>query len=608
MKHSLVALALFFVCIPTLGEGWSEEKMSKEMDKAIAKALKAGTTDRFTYCQFVKQKVGWKFLHEYFNKQGYYVVEVLGNVWTHENEYYFEIVPYDKAALWVIKGTFFPKEKMPDVKKGNVELLGRRTYHDIFWTGDVVNGNIDGKGYGGAYISKDSILLIDGTFRNGKMAGEVTYRIGKPEETGYLRIAGSLNRRMKDNALCDYGWYANVQDCGEGVAILERAFYVWDEKRETPKKYTRRGPYSTGEGSYWYYVDKDLKEPFQLPVGTFRHEADFKDGYALVKHCPTNQWDARKKNANWIEYKVDHNGHFTITDNEKTIMVQKYNYVMEQWDEMMREFKQGFPDVCDAGFLPGMNVPERITKFDEYYRSIKLVNPEQEYSNMGIDINKYITYRQLVELFDIAYSNHHDEWELEDNISDAIRSYQYTDYRYRPSFKVGKYFYSDWMTIRERRGKELISVLESNKKFNPPGKSASLNRIRNTISKLSSEYRAKIDLAYDKVWQAAGITDTKARKSGEQIDWYNSVSPSDLEKRQDLFFNTYYTYKKEGVISFKDTYAEVRYNIVYHSDKTLDYYVINYSSLKDNSEGSYFKSEADMIKAIIRMYNKTYPK
>jgi hypothetical protein len=588
------------------GDGWTEEKMEKAMEKVVKKALKEGVGAEFANYQFVSDKVSDEYIKEYCLKKGYHVPYTKRHVWKHEYEVFFILVPFNNVGEWVIKGTYYPDKNLPTVKKGRVTLLNGMTFDNVTWTGNVTNGNIDGKGIGGAYINKDSILLIDGTFKNGQMNGEVIYRFGTPNDKGYMRMGDRMAMNTKTKTFYDHGMYVNIKNCGEGIKTLEWAYYSYSENRHKMMKMVPRGQYGADYGSYWYFTDNDLNPLFKMPEGTFKFVKDFTNGYAIVKHCPEDQWNAASRSAIWVEYKVDRKGNFSLSDGEKTRMAEKYDYVMEQWDEMMGEFKQGFPKVCDAGFLPGMNVPERISNFDKYFSAYKLVNPVQEIRAIGKDFDKYVVYRQLVELFDIAYSDHSDHWDLSDNIARAERAYERTDFQYRGRFKLGKYIDFSWMSKRENRGLELISDLRANKKFNPQGKNASLDNIKNTITSLYQEYSAQVNGAMRKFNSTSDVVDTKAIWSGEQIDTKNSYSPSGLREHSSLL-STYYKYDKNGKIVFKTKSDWVEYNIRYKYDKTLDYYEIKSNSL-DISILKQYSQEQDMMEDIIRAYNKKYPK
>ena len=579
---------------------------------ALSKGYRDGANKDGTYGYHLRSGISDAEMREACNRYGYHFLRS-EKYWKDDSKSFIYFVPKDEMPSWVINHSFKFDNGTPKLQKGSVILFDGEVVDDIYWTGAVSGGMITGSGVGAKYFDDTKMLVLKGNFKDGKLDGEGYYRYGLPEQSGFFRIAGGHLRAdgptiMTTNhyIMTGAGEYGKTYPVSDGVIRMERGFYNWSENSRKPFTQYEVSVGRYEKGTLWGYYDENFKRLFNFPSGTFEEVRGFQNGKAIVKHTAHNQWESRNRNKDiWIEYSVDKAGNFSFSDEQKEKLVKKYEYTMEDNQKLLNLFKERFPSPASGGFFTGANVPERIDIMNETIKACKLDDPDAciaaVYPKWKEDFD---LYQKLVRLYQLTFSKLDDEyeWDFSDKLSRARRSYEGTDYGYREKFNANKYFKGSWMYDRYSEGHKLVNALKENPRLNVPGKEAILDEFDKRMSDLADEYSSDYNNAIRLFWNAGANADRASELKGEQIDRDRSILPSKLEKHTTLLGGVYYTYDNNGTIYFKRGSDYVSYNIIYDEDMKVEKCEITYNTLKSDLNYGYYRTENDMLNAIVKAY------
>lgn len=588
--------------------------------KAFRSALNDGPDRRGVYGAAVRADITENEIRNYARSNGYHFLSIERYATNSSNlsGIDLKLVRFQTTAgmaEWVLKKSFNVSAR----QTGSMTLFDGKALDGITWSGQVDRGKISGTGYGAKFVDENTVFVVYGTFREGKLAGEGYYRFGSPDEDGFMRIAGGkyvdeyASRRTvaAKYRLRGAGEYARTSPAGEGIMRIERGNYLWDGNHNKP--YTnflyRNDKYV--DGTTWYYIDGAFNKLFNFPEGVFEEISPFHNGSAVVRHTPLAPPLRNKDEVDWIEYTVSRSGEFRFTDSEKEKILRMYDAAMTGSDDMLRLFSSAFlQKPARPAYMEGSAQEKRFKDWDEHCADCTLDSPWAQVRVKHPDGQaKYLTYRRLHRLYNLCHSDDWNTgaWDMDSKVAYAMQRYEAMDYGHRSGFDPSRYLNPEWMAKRMQEGEGLINGLLRDDGFNPANKTAVLDNARERLKELLASYASAVDNARSKLYtKMAGVQYADDLK-GEQIDTGRSTRPSELEKVEHVLGGHHYTYKNWGSIRFHKPAGneEVRYNIQYDSDMKLEFYIIGYNTLGISTVTTY-RTSKEMMAAILEAFNKKY--
>ena len=459
-------------------------------------------------------------------------------------EYYYYRAKEDNSVLF------------KDLKSANANIIGPLgsglSKYVVLWSGNVVDGMIDGNGYGIAYkddriTSDKNLFYIKGDFKRGIPVSTYTYKTLDRSECSIYEVKIDNN-----NGLYNYN--------------------VKEEKRKYSEEY---GLFFEHNGQWKTHMISEAPIIRKMkPDVTIKPVTSFKDGFANVDFIYTRNFF----NCS-LQYKIDENGQYKGLTPKCDEVILSYidsiNTIYKTYSKMfnptdLKTLKKSFKKYgCDIHELRDI-----FARYHAIYDLLKSdIGADTKAKLEGFNNKKEAAYKMHWIYNRILWEAHDYEGYTRDMIDD--------EYKYLKESKVYLVEYVDDLLNQSYIKQDAAQV----------AKDLIIKSIETFQTNLKSEIKRQHG--------AASANYEAKRLKTSKIASHRCKEPSGrlVTGFFDLFGDNYQHINK-GTICFEDGIT-ASYNISYGSNKNFKCYVITYYEFSKNLRRTSYKSYDEMVTDLI---------
>lgn len=447
--------------------------------------------------------------------QPYYLLGFTGD----NPVYRVAFAPEEELASVIYVNSFSKRKPFSELKKGEMYYYTGEVFKNVYWSGDVVNGKIQGSGYGVWHEPGKNPFTFSGTFSDGKLTGTGFFNRGEPAQSMETKNGMQVKMFPFKNGLAR-------MECCQTPDHWEDNYVLSEYKNSLIGK-------KVSPNLYW--VNQNFKPVISLTADSQGHyslgrnlrvEDDDRNGYIIIVADRRNSLISYPGKS-YVEYKISRKtGAVSFSDEQAAIIRNLAKQILGKKDYLIGEFLRSFPQ----NYYSEMNeLREWIQFYDtartEFWGSSDTDEAVKDIP--GIEDLQFV--KDLLRLCDIVNS----DVSINLNLSMA--------YTYTFSNVVN----TKYMENRRQEAYQIINQLQKNG-FSPAGFDTAVAAMKEKIEVKNSEFEknkrlaaAEINQHNDAVRQyrasnmSSGSSSTSSNTSSSASSSYSSTSSSSSSEKEE---------------------------------------------------------------------------